>query len=184
MLCVGQQVDMETGEQFMCLNAGVGNFQRITASPRTSTSWNLGIPLVQKEDETDLLSETSKSTSNDSEDIGTIEDIPMEDIHEEETGESPPRETVSLLSATVGSNTDHNTENEELVSTHVVPSSQDDIDEEKPLEHDLETGDKISEDVGDDCDQKEPVEEEDEKRAAKRPRLSSSTCEVEEMEKI
>lgn len=179
---------METGEQFMCLNAGEGSFQRITetVSPRASnsfSSWNLGIPLVQKEDETDLLSETSKSTSNDSEDIGIIEDNTLENIYEGETDESPPRETVSLLSATVVSNT----ENEELVSTHVelvVPSSQDDRDEEKPLEHDLEIGDKMSEDVEDDCGQKEPMEEEDEKRAAKRPRLSSSTCEVEEMEKI
>ncbi|KAL1214239.1 putative ubiquitin-like-specific protease 2B [Cardamine amara subsp. amara] len=119
-----EQVDMETGEQFMCLNAGEGSFQRITgtASPRASdsfSSWNLGIPLVQKEDETDLLSETSKSTSNDSEDIGIIEDNTMENIYEGETGESPPRETVSLLSATGVSNTDRNTENEELVSTHV-----------------------------------------------------------------
>ncbi|CAL9214327.1 unnamed protein product [Arabidopsis halleri] len=186
-----EQVDMETGEQFMCLNAGEGNFQCITetASPRASnsfTSWNLGIPLVQKEDETDLLSETSKSTSNDSEDIGIIEDNQIENTHEGEIGESPPRETVSLISATVGSNTDHNTENEELVSTHVelvVPSSQDDGDEEKPVEHDLEIGDKASEDDGDECDQKEPMEEEEEKRAAKRPRLSSSTDEAEEMEK-
>ncbi|KAG7653697.1 Ulp1 protease family C-terminal catalytic domain [Arabidopsis suecica] len=185
-----EQVDMETGEQFMCLNAGEGNFQCITetASPRASnsfSSWNLGIPLVQKEDETDLLSETSKSTSNDSEDIGIIEDNQIENTHEGEIGESPPRETVSLLSATVGSNIDHNTENEELVSTHVelvVPSSQDDGDEEKPVEHDLEIGDKMSEDVGDECDQ-EPMEEEEEKRAAKRPRLSSSTGKAEEMEK-
>lgn len=188
MLCFGQQVDMETGEQFMCLNAGEGNFQCITetASPRASnsfSSWNLGIPLVQKEDETDLLSETSKSTSNDSEDIGIIEDNQIENAHEGEISESPPRETVSLLSATVGSNTDHNTENEELVSTHVelvVPSSQDDGDVEKPVEHDLEIGEKTSEDVGDECDQKEPMEEEEEKRAAKRPRLSSSTGEAEE----
>ncbi|CAD5312236.1 unnamed protein product [Arabidopsis thaliana] len=184
-----EQVDMETGEQFMCLNAGEGNFQCITetTSPRASnsfSSWNLGIPLVQKEDETDLLSETSNS-SNDS--IGIIEDNPIENTHEEEIDESPPRETVSLKSATVGSNTaDHTTENEEPVSTHielVVPSSQNDRDEEKPLEHDLEIGDKTSEDVGDDCDQKEPMEEEDEKRAAKRPRLSSPTGEAEEMEK-
>ncbi|XP_010475816.1 PREDICTED: probable ubiquitin-like-specific protease 2B isoform X1 [Camelina sativa] len=197
-----EEVDMETGEEFMCLNAGEGNFQRIseTASPKTSnsfSSWNLGIPLVQKEDETDFLSETSKST-NDAEDIGTMEDNPMEDVHEEETGESPPRETVSLLSSTMGSNTDQNTQNEELVSTHVelvVPSSQVDKDEEKTLEHDLEIGNKKcedvgddleignkkSEDVGDDCDQKEPMEEEDENRAAKRPRLSSSTCVVEKI---
>ncbi|XP_023644681.1 probable ubiquitin-like-specific protease 2B isoform X2 [Capsella rubella] len=178
-----EQVDMETGEQFMCLNAGEGNFQRITesTSPRTSnsfSSWNLGIPLVQKEDETDLLSDTSKSTSNDAEDVDTMDDNPVENINEEETGESPPRETVSLLSATMSSTTDHNTQNEEHVELE-VPSSQVDRDEEKPLEHDLEMGDKTSKDVGDDCDE----QEEDEKRAAKRPRLSSSTFEVDEIEK-
>lgn len=149
---------MEADDQFMSLNS----------------SWNLDIMPVQKEDEVDSLSETSKSTSNDSEDFGVIEDNPMEDIHEEETGESPPRETVSAT----------NTENKEVVPAHdelVGPSSQDDIDEEKPLEHDLGIGDKTSEDLGDDCDEKEK-EEGDEKRAAKRPRLSS-TDEVEEMEK-
>lgn len=175
---------METGEQFMCLNSREGNLQRISesASPRASnlfSSWDLGIPPLQKEDEADSLSETSKSTSNDSDDIGIIENNPMENIHEEETGDSPPRVTDSLLSATVDSGTDHYTENEEVV---VVPSSQDDRDEEKPLEPDVEIGDKTSEDVGDDCDQKEPMEEEDEKRAAKRPKLASSTSEVEEVE--
>ncbi|CAA7022769.1 unnamed protein product [Microthlaspi erraticum] len=177
-----EQVEMEGDDQFMSLNSGEGNFQRIAGAASTSSfSWNLDITPEQKEDEVDSLSETSKSISNDSEDFGIIEDKPMEDIHEEETGESPPRETVS---ATVGSNT----ENKEVVSAHdelVGPSSQDDVDEEKPLELDLGIGDKTSEDLGDDCDEKEkerePMEEEDEKRAAKRPRLSS-TDEVEEME--
>ncbi|CAF1924505.1 hypothetical protein HID58_064425 [Brassica napus] len=284
-----EQVDMETGEQFMCLNSGEGNFQRITGTaPPRESPWNLSMMPVQKESEADSLSETSKSSSSDSEDICIIEDfpIPMESLYEEETGESPPREAVSLFSVTLGPSTDHNTENEELASTHdelVVVSSQDDRDEAKQFENDLgigdktsddletgektsddlETGDKSSdaletgdkriddletedkpsedlgivdkssgdsgtgdktiehlgtpdklneelevkeltsedlgieekpiedlgtevkanEDVGDDCDQKEkePVEEEDEKRAAKRPRLSS-TDEAEEME--
>ncbi|KAL0812908.1 hypothetical protein Bca101_069351 [Brassica carinata] len=284
-----EQVDMETGEQFMCLNSGEGNFQRITGTaPPRESPWNLSMMPVQKESEADSLSETSKSSSSDSEDICIIEDfpIPMESLYEEETGESPPREVVSLFSVTLGPSTDHNTENEELASTHdelVVVSSQDDRDEAKQFENDLgigdktsddletgdkssdalETGDKriddletedkpsedlgivdkssgdsrtgdktiehlgtpdklseelevkeltsedigtedktcedlgieekpiedlgtevkASEDVGDDCDQKEkePVEEEDEKRAAKRPRLSS-TDEAEEME--
>ncbi|KAL0797573.1 hypothetical protein Bca101_052747 [Brassica carinata] len=258
-----EQVEMETGEQLMCLNFGEGNFQRIngTASPRASVSFsalNLSMMPVQKEGEADSLSETS----NDSEDIAIIEDSPMEKIHEGETGESPSRETVTLFSATLGPSTDHNTDDEELPSTQdeiVVATSQDGRDEGKQLENDLgtkdktrddiETKDKTSEDleiedktrddietqdntgadlgtedkmnedlgtedktskdlgtedktsedlkiedktsdddlgieektsenVGDDCDQKE---EEDEKRAAKRPRLSS-TGEVEEME--
>ena len=265
---------MESGEQFMCLNSGEGaNFQRITgtASPRASafSSLNLSMMPVQKEGVADSL-------SNDSEDIGIIEDIPMENINEGETGESPSRETVSLFSATLGAITDHNTENEELPSTPaepVVASSQDGREEEKQLENDvgieektsedLKMGDKTScdlgiedktsedlviedktgedlvikdktneapgigdktsealgiedknnedpaiedktsevpgivdkiskdlgieektsEDVGDGYDQKEkePMEEEEEKRAAKRPRLSS-TGELEEME--
>ncbi|CAH8357836.1 unnamed protein product [Eruca vesicaria subsp. sativa] len=240
-----EQVEMESGEHFMCLNPGQGNFQRITgiASPRPSTSFsslNLSMMPVQKEGEADSLSETS----NDSEDIGIIEDTPMENIHVGETGESPSRETVSLFSETLGHITDHNTENEELPSTQdelVVASSQDGRDEKKQLVNDfglvdktsedhglgdktsedlevedkasgdlgtedkttsedldktsgdlgieetmsgdLETGDKTIEGDGDGCDQmeKEPMEEEDEKRAAKRPRLSS-TGEVEEME--
>ncbi|ESQ35898.1 hypothetical protein EUTSA_v10006645mg [Eutrema salsugineum] len=132
-----EQVEMETGEQFMCLNSGEGNFQGIT-SPRASmsfSSWNLSMMPVQKEGETDSLSETSKSSSSDS-DIGIIENSPM-DLYEEETSESPPRETVSLFSATVGPSTDHSTENEELVSAHhelVVASSQCVRDEETPLE--------------------------------------------------
>ncbi|KAF8110072.1 hypothetical protein N665_0088s0083 [Sinapis alba] len=291
-----EQIDMETGEQFMCFKSGEGSFQRITgtASPRES-SWNLSMMPVQKESEADSLSETSKSTSSDSEDICIIEDMPF-NFYEKETSESPPREAVSLFYAALGSSsTDHNTENEKLTSTHnelVVVSNQDDRDEAKQLENedlgigdktsddlgkeektseDLETGDKssdalgigdkmsddlgiedktsddlgmeekmnddlgtedktnndvgiedkttedlgtqdklseevevkektsedlgtedkacedlrtedkASEDVGDDCDQKEPMEEEDEKRAAKRPRLSS-TDEAEEME--
>ncbi|CAH8326573.1 unnamed protein product [Eruca vesicaria subsp. sativa] len=240
-----EQVEMESGEHFMCLNPGQGNFQRITgiASPRASTSFsslNLSMMPVQKEGEANSLSETS----NDSEDIGIIEDTPMENIHVGETGEGPSRETVSLFSATLGHITDHNTENEELPSTQdelVVASSQDGRDEKKQLVNDfglvdktsedlgsgdktsedlevedkasgdlgtedkttsedldktsgdlgieekmsgdLETGDKTIEGDGDGCDQKEkePMEEEDEKRAAKRPRLSS-TGEVEEME--
>ncbi|CDY31069.1 BnaA08g26190D [Brassica napus] len=239
-----EQVEMESGEQFMCLNSGEGgNFQRITgtASPRASASFsslNLSMMPVQKEGVADSL-------SNDSEDIGIIEDIPMENINEGETGESPSRETVSLFSATLGPITDHNTENEDLPSTPdelVVASSQDGRDEEKQLENDLGIGDKTnedledktdktneapgiggktnealgiedktrddlgtedktnlkteektsdafgieekkSEDLGDDCDQKEKelTEDEEEKRAAKRPRLSS-TGEAEEME--
>ncbi|KAF8108020.1 hypothetical protein N665_0115s0034 [Sinapis alba] len=231
-----EQVEMESGEQFMCLNSGQGNFERITGtvSPRASVSFsslNLCMMSVQKEGEADSLSE------NDSEDIGIIEDSPMENIYEGETGESPPRVAVSLFSATLGPSTDHNTESEELASTHeelVVAASQDGRDEKKQLENDLgiedktsgdlgteartnedpgiedktsedlgieedktsknlETGDKTSDDLGieekttedveDDSDQKEEtLEEEDEKRAAKRPRLSSSTGDVEEME--
>ncbi|KAG2241286.1 hypothetical protein Bca52824_096732, partial [Brassica carinata] len=144
-----EQEEMESGEQFMCLNSGEGNFQRITgtASPRASASFsslNLSMMPVQKEGEADSL-------SNDSEDIGIIEDIPMENINEGETGESPSRETVSLFSATLGPSTDHNTENEELPSTPaepVVASSQDGREEEKQLENDLGTEDKTSEDLG------------------------------------
>ncbi|KFK43272.1 hypothetical protein AALP_AA1G102500 [Arabis alpina] len=245
----GEQVDVETGEQFMCLNSGEGNFQRITgtASPRASmpfSSWNLGIMPVQKEGEDDLLSDTS----NDSEDIGIIEDIPMEDIHEGETAESPPRETVSLFSAAMAPSTDHHIpENEEFACTTVVRLSQDDRDEEKPLQLDLEIGDKTNnvheigektskvpeigdktgkdlggddcdveepleldlevgdktgdpgigdktseelgiigdktgEVLGDDCDEDEPMEEKDEDRAAKRPRLSTGEEAVTETE--
>ncbi|XP_022546147.2 probable ubiquitin-like-specific protease 2B isoform X2 [Brassica napus] len=144
-----EQVEMESGEQFMCLNSGEGgNFQRITgtASPRASASFsslNLSMMPVQKEGVADSL-------SNDSEDIGIIEDIPMENINEGETGESPSRETVSLFSATLGPITDHNTENEDLPSTPdelVVASSQDGRDEEKQLENDLGIGDKTNEDL-------------------------------------
>lgn len=238
---------MESGEQFMCLNSGEDNFQRITGteSPRASVSFsslNLTMMPAQKEGEADSLSEAS----NDSEDIGIIEDSPMENIREAETDESPSRETVSLFSAALGPSTDQNTESEEPASTHnelVVASSQDGRDEEKQLENGLGVGDKTSEDlrigdktsedlgtenrmsedlaiegktnedlatedktsedpgiedktsddlvigaktiedVGDDCDgkEKERMEDEEEKRAAKRPRLSS-TGEVEEME--
>ena len=138
-LCFGQQVEMESGEQFMCLNSGEGsNFQRITgtASPRASASFsslNLSMMSVQKEGVADSL-------SNDSEDIGIIE----------ETGESPSRETVSLFSATLGPSTDHNTENDELPSTQdelVVASSQDGRDEEKQLENDVGIEEKTSEDL-------------------------------------
>lgn len=190
----------------MCLNSGEGNFQRITgsASPRASmslSSWNLGIMAEPNEGEAELLSETSKSSSsNDSEDVGIIEDSPMQNVHERETGESPAREKVSLFSATMGPGT----ENAEFVSSPVVPLSQDDRDEEKPLELDLEVGDKTrddlqigdkasedvgyigdktSEDTGDDCDEEEPVEEEDEERAAKRQRLTTTGEEVNEMER-
>ncbi|CAH2038454.1 unnamed protein product [Thlaspi arvense] len=227
-----EHVELETGEQFMCLNYGESNFQRMTgtAPPRQSISfptWDLTMVPGEKESEADSLSDTSKSTSSDSDDIGIIEDNPVKNIYDGETSESPPREADSLFAASVGPSGDYNTENEELVSTDdelVVAPSQDDRDEEKPLEHDLEvedktsddlevgdktngylgiegvrgddlevgdktsndhiTEDKTSEDLVDDCDQeeKEPMEEEDEKRAAKRPRLSS-TGEVEEMEK-
>ncbi|CAF2107978.1 probable ubiquitin-like-specific protease 2B isoform X2 [Brassica napus] len=144
-----EQEEMESGEQFMCLNSGEGgNFQRITgtASPRASASFsslNLSMMPVQKEGEADSL-------SNDSEDIGIIEDIPMENINEGETGESPSRETVSLFSATLGPITDHNTENEELPSTPaepVVASSQDGREEEKQLENDVGIEEKTSEDL-------------------------------------
>ncbi|WZZ11376.1 hypothetical protein YC2023_097297 [Brassica napus] len=134
-----EQVEMESGEQFMCLNSGEGsNFQRITgtASPRASASFsslNLSMMSVQKEGVADSL-------SNDSEDIGIIE----------ETGESPSRETVSLFSATLGPSTDHNTENDELPSTQdelVVASSQDGRDEEKQLEDDVGIEEETSEDL-------------------------------------
>ncbi|KAL0694547.1 hypothetical protein Bca4012_061727 [Brassica carinata] len=169
-----EQVDMETGEQFMCLKSGESNYQRITgtAAPRES-SWNLSMMAVQKESEADSLSETSRSSSSDSEDICIIEDFPfpMENFYEGATGESPPREAVSSFSAALGPSTDRNTENEELASTHdelVVVSSQDDRDEAKQLENedlgrdkmrgdlgielktseDLETGDKSSDALG------------------------------------
>ncbi|KAJ0235912.1 ubiquitin-like-specific protease 2B [Hirschfeldia incana] len=129
-----------------------GNFQGITgtASPRASVSFsslNLSIMPVQKEGEADSVSETS----NDSEDIGIIEDIPMENINEGETGESPTRETFSLFSAApLDPSSDQTIENEELASTQdelVVASSQDGRDEEKQLENDLGIGDKTSEDL-------------------------------------
>ncbi|KAJ0237662.1 ubiquitin-like-specific protease 2B [Hirschfeldia incana] len=273
-----EQVDMETGEQFMCLNSREDNFQRITGTaPPRESSWNLSMIPGEKESEADSLSETSKSTSSDSEDICIIEGNMPFNFYEEETGESPPREAVSSFYAPLGPSTDHTTENEELASTQdelVVVSSQDGRDEAKQFENeglgieektneDLETGDKSSdalgigdrmsddlgtqdkpsddlgivdksnvplgigdktiedlgtqeklseklevkektsedlgteekttedlgienkteEEVEDDCDQKErePMEEEDEKRAAKRPRLSSAD-EAEEME--
>ncbi|KAJ4914961.1 putative ubiquitin-like-specific protease 2B [Raphanus sativus] len=148
-----EQVDMETGEQFMCLNSREGNFQSITGTaPPRESSWNLSMMPVQKESEADSLSETSKSSSSDSGDICIIEDMPPFNFYEEEAGESPPREAVSSFYATLGASTDHNTENEELTSTHdelVVVSSQDDREEAKQLENeDLGIGDKTSDDLG------------------------------------
>uniref|UniRef100_M4DU03 Ubiquitin-like protease family profile domain-containing protein n=1 Tax=Brassica campestris TaxID=3711 RepID=M4DU03_BRACM len=167
-LCFGQQVDMETGEQFMCLNSGESNFQRITGTaPPRESSWNLSMMPVQKESEADSLSETSKSSSSDSEDICIIEDfpIPVENFYEEETDESPPREAVSLFSVALGPSTDHTTENEELASTQdelVVVSSQDDRDELKQLENeDLGIGDKTSGDIGIELKTNEDLETKD-----------------------
>ncbi|CAN8311811.1 unnamed protein product [Cochlearia groenlandica] len=201
-----EQLEIETGEQFMCLNpSGEGSFQHITGttSPRASnsfSSWHLSMTPVQKVGEADTLSETSNSNSDDSEDLAIIEDTPMETIYKGETGENPPREIASLFSPTTSPSPDHKTEDEERDGTHaeiVVPSSQDDRDEENSVEldleigdktsNDLEVGDKMSDEVGDDCDQKEEeeetMEEEDENRAAKRLKLSSSMSEVEKMEK-
>ncbi|KAH0921132.1 hypothetical protein HID58_021150 [Brassica napus] len=163
-----EQVDMETGEQFMCLNSGESNFQRITGTaPPRESSWNLSMMPVQKESEADSLSETSKSSSSDSEDICIIEDfpIPVENFYEEETDESPPREAVSLFSVALGPSTDHTTENEELASTQdelVVVSSQDDRDELKQLENeDLGIGDKTSGDIGIELKTNEDLETKD-----------------------
>ncbi|XP_010544070.1 PREDICTED: probable ubiquitin-like-specific protease 2B isoform X2 [Tarenaya hassleriana] len=176
-----EQVDLETGEQFMCINPGESSFQPFaeTTTPRgsfsfTETSWNLGISVQREEEGDDDSSETL--TDDDSDNVNIIEDITLGNIGNDHQNETA-RETSSLsaqpeiFSEALGSNTDdHSVENEESFSPPhdeplvVVPSSQDDIEEDETLKgHNFEMVEKTSEDTdGDDSH--------DEEQPAKRPR--------------
>ncbi|XP_019059259.1 PREDICTED: probable ubiquitin-like-specific protease 2B isoform X2 [Tarenaya hassleriana] len=179
-----EQVDTEAGEQFMCLNSGESSFQRFTetATPRgsggfdTDTSWNLGMT-VQRQGDGDSSSETSSTKgSDDSNDIGIIENITLENIgniHGKETNPSPVRDTLSpstqpeIFSSAADSNGDEPTTTDNVEP--VVPSSKDDDreDETRDGNNDFEMVEQPSDETGEDGDEEEPKEQ-----PAKRPRLT------------